>query len=174
MLTLNKFKQYTPEFMDLMNFRAIFLESEDGLDWYFHMSRFQADTLKVCFDENNIIRSFSYEADRLFPSGLSVTEVAAEKVPEGLNIHGGWILYNGEIIPAPVDYVALAEKQRDSEMTVATERINALAAAQEDDDITDEEEKTLAALRIYRSALRRLDVSTAPDIDWPKKPMLKI
>lgn len=169
MLTLKNFTQYTPEYLDMM-IPAIYLQTEDGLDWYYHLARFNTDTLKVCFDENNIIRSFSYEADRLFPSGLSVTEVAAEKVPEGLNIHGGWILDNGGIIPAPVDYVALAEKQRDSEMTAATERINALAAAQEDDDITDEEEKTLAALRVYRSALRRLDVSTAPDIVWPEKP----
>lgn len=168
MLTLNKFEQYTPEYIDLM-IMAIYLQTDDGLDWYFHMSRFQADTLKVCYDENNIIRSFSYEADRLFPLGLSVSEVAASDVPEGLDINGGWIYHSGDIRPAPVDYVAVAEKQRNSEMTAATERINDLTAAQQDGDITAGEESELASLRGYRSALRRLDLSTAPDIDWPEK-----
>lgn len=167
MLTLNKFKQYTPEFVDLMDFRAIFLESEDGLDWYFHMSRFQADTLKVCYDDKNIIRSFSYQADRLFPFGLSVSEINADEVPEGLDINGGWMYDNGEIKPVPVDYVAEAEKKRDSLMAVTTARITALTEAQEDNDITPEEEQELTVLRTYRSALRRLDLSTAPDIEWP-------
>ncbi|EOY4357695.1 tail fiber assembly protein [Cronobacter sakazakii] len=151
-------------------FNAIFLETDDeiGLDWYYHLSRFQTDTLKICYDENNIIRSFSYEADRLFPCGLSVSEIAAEDVPEGLNIYGGWIYDEGKIKPVPVDYIAQAEKQRDSEMTAATARITALTEAQEDGDITAEEEKQLAALRAYRSALRRLDLSAAPDIEWPE------
>lgn len=167
MLTLKKFRPYTPEYQDLM-IKALYLETEDGLDWYFHMSRFQPDTLKVCYDENNIIRSFSYQADRLFPQGLSVSEVAKKDVPDGLDILGGWVFDNGKIVPLPVDDVAQAEKKRDAAMVTVTERITALVAAQEDNDITDSEEKELASLRAYRSALRRLDLSTAPDINWPE------
>lgn len=168
MLKLKKFEQYIPEYFDLM-VKAIYLQTEDGLDWYFNMTRFQSDTLKVCFDDKNIIRSFSREADRLFPLGLSVAEVVASDVPGELDINGGWVFDNGKIIPAPVDYVTLAEKQRNGEMNIATERINELVAAQEDGDITAGEEDELASLRAYRSALRRMDLSAAPDIDWPEK-----
>ena len=55
-------------------------------------------------------------------------------------------------------------------MAVATTRITWLQGAQEDGDITAEEEAELTALRAYRTALRRLDLSTAPDINWPEVP----
>ena len=60
-------------------------------------------------------------------------------------------------------------------MTEATKRINWLEAAQEDGDITAEEETELTALRTYRSELRRLDLSYINNIEsynaiiWPKK-----
>lgn len=69
-----------------------------------------------------------------------------------------------------VDYQAIATTKRDKLMAVATTRITWLQGAQEDGDITAEEEAELTALRAYRTALRRLDLSTAPDINWPEVP----
>lgn len=169
MLTLNKLTQYTPEYLDMM-IPALYLQTEDGLDWYYHLTRFQADTMKICFDDNGVIRSFHADASRLFPSGLSVVEVNISDVPDGLNIYGEWLFKDGKIVPVPVDYIAEAEKKRDSLMDVATARITALTEAQEDNDITPEEEQELTALRTYRSALRRIDLNAAPDIDWPNNP----
>lgn len=167
MMMLKNFSQYEPEYKQVL-FDAVFLESEDGLDWYYHMSRFQSDTLKVCFDKNNIIRSFSYQVDKLFPLGMSVSEVNKSDVPEGLNINGEWMFFEGGIIPVPFDYIKEAEKKRTDLMKGVSEQIDLLVSAEDDGDITDEEKSILARLREYRSALRRLDLSKAPDVQWPE------
>lgn len=69
-----------------------------------------------------------------------------------------------------IDYLAAATQQRDSEMALASTRINALSEAQDDGDITPAEVAELTAWRVYRTALRRLDMSTAPEIIWPERP----
>ncbi|HBZ8706002.1 TPA: tail fiber assembly protein [Citrobacter freundii] len=75
------------------------------------------------------------------------------------------------VVSEPViDYVATAEAERTSRMSVATLRINNLVEAQDDGDIADAELAELTALREYRTKLRRLDVSNAPDVEWPAYP----
>ena len=172
MITLKNFVQYEPEYKDFM-FNAIFLQSEDGLDWYYHMSRFQTDTLKVCYDENNIIRSFSNQVDRLFPMGMSVSEVDQADVPEGLNIHGEWAWNGIKIIPRELtqDEEIQQAKTRKSELLVeASDIIAPLQDASDLGIVTDEEAASLLLWKRYRVMLNRLDLSTAPAIDWPERP----
>ncbi|HBK3067015.1 TPA: tail fiber assembly protein [Citrobacter freundii] len=69
-----------------------------------------------------------------------------------------------------IDYVATAEAERTSRMSAVTLRINHLVEAQDDGDITDSELAELNALRECRTKLRRLDVSNAPDVEWPSYP----
>ncbi|HCB1466379.1 TPA: tail fiber assembly protein [Citrobacter freundii] len=69
-----------------------------------------------------------------------------------------------------IDYVATAEAERTSRMSALTLRINSLVEAQDDGDIADAELAELTALREYRTKLRRLDVSNAPDVEWPSYP----
>ncbi|EEA9136185.1 tail fiber assembly protein [Salmonella enterica subsp. enterica] len=66
-----------------------------------------------------------------------------------------------------IDYVAQATVERDRRMAAVTARITELTEAQDDGDITDAEQQELAALRDSRTKLRRLDLTKAPDIDWP-------
>ena len=66
------------------------------------------------------------------------------------------------------DYLADAETERNNRMAEVTTRIDWLEDAQKDGDISAEEEKELATLRAYRIALRRLDLSSAPDVNWPE------
>lgn len=172
MITLKNFVQYEPEYKDFM-FNAIFLQSEDGLDWYYHMSRFQTDTLKVCYDKNNIIRSYSNQVDRLFPLGMSVSEVDQADVPEGLNIHGEWAWNGIKIIPRELtqDEEIQQAKTRKSELLAETSDI--IAPLQDASDlgiVTDEEAASLLLWKRYRVMLNRLDLSTAPAIDWPERP----
>ncbi|MFV7476904.1 tail fiber assembly protein [Enterobacter pseudoroggenkampii] len=172
MITLKNFVQYEPEYKDFM-FNAIFLQSEDGLDWYYHMSRFQTDTLKVCYDKNNIIRSYSNQVDRLFPLGMSVSEVDQADVPEGLNIHGEWAWNGIKIIPRELtqDEEIQQAKTRKSELLVeASDIIAPLQDASDLGIVTDEEAASLLLWKRYRVMLNRLDLSTAPAIDWPERP----
>ena len=69
-----------------------------------------------------------------------------------------------------IDYVATAEAERTSRMSALTLRINSLVEAQDDGDITDSELAELNALRECRTKLRRLDLSSAPDVEWPAFP----
>ena len=69
-----------------------------------------------------------------------------------------------------IDYVATAEAERTRRMSALTLRINRLVEAQDDGDITDSELAELAVLRECRTKLRRMDLSNAPDIDWPEVP----
>lgn len=55
-------------------------------------------------------------------------------------------------------------------MTEAREKINVLQDADDLDMATEEEAASLTAWKKYRVLLNRVDTSTAPDIDWPKKP----
>lgn len=74
MLILKNFTQYIPEYADLM-IPALYFQSDEGEDWYFHRTRFSDDTLKVCYDSEGVIRSFGFDASRLYPGGYSVAEV---------------------------------------------------------------------------------------------------
>ncbi|WP_146377941.1 tail fiber assembly protein [Cronobacter turicensis] len=172
MLTLKKLTQYTPEYLDMM-IPALYLQTEDGQDWYYHLTRFQADTMKICFDDNGVIRSFHSDASRLFPSGLSVTEIKPADVPDGLNIYGEW-MWNGEKITprefTAQEVIARAETKRSELLAMAAAKIGPLQDAVDIGEATADEVAMLRAWKGYRVALNRVDTGAAPDIAWPEMP----
>ncbi|MGQ4693133.1 tail fiber assembly protein [Enterobacter asburiae] len=172
MITLKNFVQYEPEFKDFL-FNAIFLQSDEGLDWYYHMSRFQADTLKICYDKNNIIRSFSNQVDRLFPLGMSVSEVDQTDVPEELNIHGEWVWNGTKIIPRQLTQERLIQQAETRRGELLAEASDVIAPLQDVSDLgiaADEETAMLLLWKRYRVMLNRLDLSMSPEIEWPERP----
>ena len=50
---------------------VIWLYSEDGKNWYEEVSNFQEDTIKIVYDENNIIVGITRDASTLNPEGFS-------------------------------------------------------------------------------------------------------
>ncbi len=63
-----------------------------------------------------------------------------------------------------------AQQELTSRLTVANARIQTLSDAVDLDMATDEEKAALTEWKTYRVMLNRIDVSTAPDIDWPEQP----
>lgn len=57
-----------------------------------------------------------------------------------------------------------------SKMADASVKIQTLQDAVDFDEATDKEKNALIEWRKYRVALSRVDVTTAPDIDWPQRP----
>ena len=55
-------------------------------------------------------------------------------------------------------------------MAKASLEIEMLSDAESDGSISDDEKELLAKWKAYRLALRRLDLSSAPDIIWPPVP----
>ncbi|ELY4585350.1 tail fiber assembly protein [Enterobacter kobei] len=79
--------------------------------------------------------------------------------------------YGQPVLTKPViDHVAVAESERLQRINEAAEAIAPLQDAADLGIATDAEEKALSSWKLYRVMLNRLDVSTAPDIEWPETP----
>lgn len=63
-----------------------------------------------------------------------------------------------------------AQQELTSRLSVATARIQTLSDAVDLDMATEEEKAVLTDWKTYRVMLNRIDVSTAPDIEWPEQP----
>ncbi|WP_284958533.1 tail fiber assembly protein [Enterobacter cloacae] len=63
-----------------------------------------------------------------------------------------------------------AEAYRNTLIAKASLEIEILMDAETEGSITDSEKELLASWKSYRLSLRRLDLTTAPDIDWPGAP----
>lgn len=66
-------------------------------------------------------------------------------------------------------YVAVATAQKKQLLNEATAQIDYLQDAIDTEIATDEEKALYAEWKKYRALLNRIDVDTAPEIDWPKK-----
>ncbi|NUE95371.1 tail fiber assembly protein [Gilliamella sp. ESL0232] len=67
-------------------------------------------------------------------------------------------------------YVAVAAAQKKQLLSEASSQIDYLQDAIDTEIATDEEKTLYAAWKKYRALLNRIDIDTAPDIDWPEKP----
>ncbi|HIH5775792.1 TPA: tail fiber assembly protein [Citrobacter werkmanii] len=170
---LKNLKIYTPDdeysLFLMKEHSAEFFISEDGRDWYESQASFSPDTLKVAYDEAGIIRSISQDVSSIYPRDLSVVEFPATKANLRVTLGDYWFYKDGKLQQIR-DYLADAETERNSRMADVTARIDWLEDAQKDSDISADEEKELTELRAYRTALRRLDLSAAPKINWPDAP----
>ncbi|SUX38081.1 Caudovirales tail fibre assembly protein [Cedecea davisae] len=161
----------TPEQDELSRLHNIlFLHDENGVDWYIRQLSFNTETVKIQYDNEGVIVAMDSDVSKLFPLNCSVIEIDKESFSSEIKADGNWIFSNGSVTRKAIDYVSLASAQRDSEMAWASSGINALVDSQQDGDITPDEEIQLAKLREYRSNLRQLDVTHAPDVAWPERP----
>ncbi|MEB8219244.1 tail fiber assembly protein [Citrobacter braakii] len=158
-----------PKVIDGQN--VLFLQDDKGNDWYDVIELFdESKTLKIGYDDDGRVRTFTTNIHALFPVNLSVVELPATKANLRVTLGDDWFYKDGKLQQIR-DYLADAETERNSRMNEATARINWLEDAQKDGDISAEEAAELAELRAYRTALRRLDLSAAPKINWPDAPV---
>lgn len=176
MQKLGKFTRYTPDdknkIREIDGEPVLYLRDENGNDWYDCISLFdEYTTLKVGYYDDGRVGTFSTNIYAFVPENMSVTELPATEENMRVAFGGEWFYKDSKLFR---DYRVAAETERARRMTEATTRINWLTAAQEDGDISAEEEAELAALRARRSALRRLDLSHITDsksldaIQWPE------
>ena len=167
------FTRYTPE--EPLSGVA-YLQSEDGLDWYtLRESLVDSDALKIAFQADGIIRQQTYDVQGMFPENLSVAVVNKKSVPKDFpdNADGQWVFDGKKITPRVIpasELIAQAEETRAQLMAEANQKIAPLQDALDLDMATDEELAQLKAWKTYRVLLSRVDVSKAPDVEWPKKP----
>ena len=172
MQRFGKFTPYTPDTTDRPRIidgqNVMFLQDDKGNDWYDVIELFdESKTLKIGYDDDGRVRTFTTNIHALFPVNLSVVELPATKANLRVTLGDDWFYKDGKLQQIR-NYLADAEAERGNRMAEVTTRIDWLEDAQKDGDISSYEETELATLRAYRTALRRLDLSTAPDINWPE------
>lgn len=172
MQRFGKFTPYIPDTTDRPKIidgqNVLFLQDDKGNDWYDVIELFdESKTLKIGYDDDGAVRTFTTNIHAFFPVNLSVVELPATKDNLRVTLGDDWFYKDGKLQQIR-NHLADAEAERDRRMAKATARIDWLEAAQNDGDISADEETELAALRAYRSALRRLDLTTAPDVKWPE------
>ena len=171
MQSFGKFTPYTPDTTDRPKIidgqNVLFLRDEKGNDWYDVVELFdESKTLKIGYDDDGRVRTFTTNIHAFFPVNLSVVELSPTNANLRVTLGEDWFYKDGKLQQIR-DYLAQAEVERDRRMAEMTARIDWLEAAQKDGDISAEEEIELTALRAKRTKLRRLDLSSAPDINWP-------
>lgn len=171
MQRFGKFTPYTPDATDRPKIidgqNVLFLQDDKGNDWYDVIKLFdESETLKIGYDDDGRVRTFTTNIHAFFPVNLSVVELPATEENMRVTLGNDWHYKDGELQQIH-DHLADAEAERDRRMAEMTARIGWLEAAQKDGDISADEEAELAALRASRIKLRRLDLSSAPDVNWP-------
>ncbi|EJV2183649.1 tail fiber assembly protein, partial [Escherichia coli] len=108
-MELRNVTRYYPEDMPYGE-NIQYFRSEDGQDFYESLDKF-TKKYKLCIHpETGVIYSMAEDVSRLYPAGFTIVEV--DELPEGFGIEACWYYRDGEVLPVPVDYSQLAEKQR--------------------------------------------------------------
>lgn len=130
MMIAGKFTKYTPtneKFLEDAEFiknntgmDIVFLQTEQGDDWYEIQSMFSPDTIKIVYGENKVITSYSRDVSSLNPINSFIAEVSEGDFPENIDILGGWG-FDGEkvvkINPDPLEENNRIKNQLISEAT---------------------------------------------------------
>ncbi|EOG5426724.1 tail fiber assembly protein [Cronobacter sakazakii] len=152
------------------NFDVIWLYSDDGKNWYEEIKNFQEDTIKIVYDENNIIVAITRDASTLNPEGFSVVELPDITANRCADDSGKWMFRDGAVVKriyTEDEQQQLAESQKTALLSEAESVIQPLERAVRLNMITDEERTRLAAWERYSVLISRVDTARP---EWPKKP----
>lgn len=87
---IKNLKRYTPEELFLGE-NVIYLQDDNGIDWYAAQKLFSPDTVKLAYDESGIICAINSDVSMLWPIGLSVIELNLTKLPKRCLANGEWV-----------------------------------------------------------------------------------
>ncbi|EKF3890420.1 tail fiber assembly protein [Escherichia coli] len=157
------------------NFDVIWLWSEDGKNWYEELKNFQEDTIKILYDENNIIVAITKDASTLNPEGYSVVEVPDITANRRADDSGKWMFKDGAVVKRI--YTAdeqqqqaksqKAKSQKAALLSEAESVIQPLERAVRLNMATDEERARLESWERYSVLVSRVDTANP---EWPQKP----
>ena len=152
------------------NFDVIWLWSEEGKNWYEEVSNFQEDTIKIVYDENNIIVGITRDASTLNPEGFSVVEVPDITANRRADDSGKWMFKDGAVIKriyTADEQQQQAESQKAALLSEAESVIQPLERAVRLNMATDGERARLESWERYSVLVSRVDTAKP---EWPQKP----
>lgn len=162
-------KQYFPQ-EPLFGDNVLYLQDENGVDWYDSQSKFDETKIKILVDKENVIVSASKDITMLVPFNLSVYEVDDKNVSDEIG-NGKWMYVNGAVVERTYSESEIIEQnkvQKASLLQHAAEAIAPLQDAVDLDMATEAEKQLLADWKIYRVLVNRVDCSKPV---WPEMPV---
>ncbi|WFV19609.1 tail fiber assembly protein [Citrobacter braakii] len=150
---------------------AIILRDDQGREWYSSQALFSAETVKVMYDSDNIVRAIDTDISTIYPHKHSVAEV--EEIPEGADIYGGWIYSDGAVIEKPLSHneiVIQADYKKSLLLDEARATISLWQTELQLGSISDEDKSRLIVWVNYIKSVQEVDTSKAPHITWPEQP----
>ncbi|ELK1250684.1 tail fiber assembly protein [Citrobacter freundii] len=160
-----------------INIGSLFLESEDGLDWYECQALYSDDTAKIMYDASGIIwgvvnkpvpqRNHTFAVSMLWPVNMSVAELDAALCPDDCSGDGSWRYVDGKIEKIPTNYIAIAKSKKSRLLDEANAAIAPLERAVKLGIATGDEITALEAWERYSVMVNRIDTSKP---EWPTPP----
>lgn len=171
MITFKNIKISKQVLEDGIPLPVMYFEDETGQDWYtLRDKKWQGENCFIAVGADGFISTWSDNPNFLTLSeGVSIYEIRPEALPEDVSDHP-YSYENGEFVKLVQPAIEVAAQQKSTLLSHAAAAIAPLQDAVDVDDATDEELASLKAWKKYRVALNRLDLSAAPDIDWPAVP----
>jgi len=126
----------------------------------------------VIDQQGNVVNTVIWDGKNEWTPPEGTTTVDITNTQAGI----GWTYKEGVFTspPPPVipkaELVAQAQQVKSAMMDDASQKISVLQDAVDLEMATDDEKTSLTAWKKYRVLLNRVDVTTAPDINWPQKP----
>ncbi|KUV08141.1 phage tail protein, partial [Escherichia coli] len=150
-------------------------------NWYEEVKNFQPDTIKIVYDENNIIVAITKDASTLNPEGYSVVEIPDITANRRADDSGKWMFKDGAVIKRVYTEEELrlqtenqkkillqqAELQKAALLSEAESVIQPLERAVRLNMATDEERTRLESWERYSVMVSRVDTAKP---EWPQKP----
>ncbi|PWI81994.1 hypothetical protein DEO48_00925 [Enterobacter sp. CGMCC 5087] len=177
MMIAGKFTKYTPTNEKLLEdakfiknntgMDVVFLQTEQGDDWYEIQSMFSPDTIKIVYDENKVITSYSRDVSSLNPIDSFIAEVSEDDFPEDIDILGGWGFDGEKVVKINPDPLEENNRIKNQLISEATAVIAPLQDAADLSIATTEETESLYEWKKYRVLLSRVDPKKP---NWPPKP----
>lgn len=152
--------------------KVTWLQDDDGNDWYDVQQYFSAETMKLLYDADNVIRCHSMDVTELNPINMSVAEVAVVDIPEaavGTLTEGGWCYVDGIVqlrVYTPDEILQKVQEVKAELLKDAESIIFPLTLAVKHGMATEEETASLEAWEKYSVLVSRVK----PGEDWPLKP----
>lgn len=146
---------------------GLYFQDIHGRDWYETLRDWKG---AISLDDDGIV--VAYEADVSFmgmQEGRNVYEVDPADVPA--NVLGNYKFSDGVFVDIRPGVTEIAEQKKNELMAEADKIILPLQDAVDLDMATADENELLLAWKKYRVLLNRVDITKAPDISWPGKPV---
>ena len=163
------FQVYVP--VEKLYGEAMYLLSDKGEDWYQAQDKYQPGTVKIEYEADGTIIRTSTDVSTLVPVGRSIAEI--KSLPDEFEA-GEW-MFDGKVVRKKVksheQFVAEAEAKKQSLIIEVHTETSMLRTKLALGRIKDDEKALLNAWLDYLDELEAVDVSTAPDIIWPVKPV---